>query len=322
MLELYLDESVSYFGPDPDRRALLVIAGYVAEAEEWAAFSKAWTQTLQTYQLSHFHAKEIRSRDARLFRHLSLDERRELLSGLCSLISQHVLLGVAGYMRPYDYEGATTQEVRSRMGSTYGALTYLLLMKLSGVLLNPSGTPDRVNIFLEAGHRNSREAVGQIAHYKASTEPVRESIDGVTDIIDLNPLRTSFMRIGDYGLLRKKEAPPLQAADLLAYLIGLSAHICEPAPVYDGVLDTLLQTRPHVLSPWGPQAVAEFVNAMPAAEAQAAANRADLYRLKRRLRSFGLKVREYPWGITMDGRHLSEDEWQNYLKNRMTLLDT
>jgi hypothetical protein len=26
-----------------------------------------------------------------------------------------------------------------------------------------------------------------------------------------------------------------------------------------------------------------------------------------------LKVKEYPWGITIDGRHLSEEEWQTYV---------
>ncbi len=317
MLELYLDESVSYFGPDPGRRDLLVIAGYVAEADAWVTFSKEWTEILHTYRLSHFHAKELRSRNARLYRHLDLKERQRLLAEFCSLIKQHLLLGIAGYIRPYDYERATTSEIRSRMGSTYGTLTNLLLVLLSGVLLNPSGTPDRVNVFLEAGHKNAREAVDQVAHYKASTEPVPETVDGVSgDVIHLNPLRTSFMRIGDHGLLRKKEAPPLQAADLLAYLVGLAAHIEDPAPVYDGVLDTLLESRLHVLTPWDPQAVAELADAMGAADEQAAVNRADLYRLKGRLRSFGLKVREYPWGITMDGRHLSEDEWKHYLATR------
>jgi Protein of unknown function (DUF3800) len=290
VLEVYLDESLSYFGLDPARTPLLVIAGYVAEEDEWESFSKGWAATLQAFQLSHFHAKELRSSDARLYRHLSFGQRRDLLSRLSALITKHTLLGVASYMRPTDYKHSTTPDFRARKGSTYGALVDLILMTLSNILVKPAADPERVNIFLESGHKNSREALCRIEYYKQETEPVPNDIEGNPNIINNNPLRTCFMRIGAYGLAAKREALPLQAADLLAYLIGAAAHMKDSHPVFDDTLDNLLQSRPHVLSPWGTEAVRTLIEAAEAGDREAAESRREFYHLKRYLRSFGLKL--------------------------------
>ena len=131
MLELYLDESISYFGPDLEGQSLLVMGGYVADRDHWSSFSGEWAEVLNGYGLTHFHAKQLRSGDDRLYQHLSFEQRRELLSSLCTLVSRHVLLGIVSYIPPDYYERTTTREFRNKMGSSYGILVDLILIQLS-----------------------------------------------------------------------------------------------------------------------------------------------------------------------------------------------
>src|ERR1041384_2098332 len=71
--------------------------------------------------------------------------------------------------------------------------------------------------------RGSQQCRRRIRAYQHDTEPVEwPPITGSPERIVPDPLRTSFMRVGSVSLVPKRSisTPAVQAADLLAYLIG------------------------------------------------------------------------------------------------------
>jgi hypothetical protein len=149
MLEAYCDESDSTtLGGEP----VLVLAGYLADESEWRNLISAWEkEILDKYKIPYFHAKELRSRNAKFYRHLDFAARRDLLNTACSLIKHNVRAGAIVYMRPSDWKRETTQRQRSKWGSAYGVCMEMLL---SPVLSKLVQGPERVSIFLEDGHAN------------------------------------------------------------------------------------------------------------------------------------------------------------------------
>ena len=105
MLVAYCDESDTLAGG----QQLLVLAGYLANEADWQAFITDWNvELLKPFRIPHFHAKDIRSRNAKLYRHLDLAERRQLLGTGSKLIVKHTRAGAIVYMRPADWRHETT----------------------------------------------------------------------------------------------------------------------------------------------------------------------------------------------------------------------
>jgi len=185
----------------------------------------------------------------------------------------HALSGFLTYLRPDDLKALSTPAERSRWGGAYGICAELLLCAISDHL----NRPERVDIYLEAGHANSAAALQKFRNFKSDTEPVEcpELADTTITNHDSTPeaqMRVSAMRIGSYGTVTKNESPPTQAADLFAYL-AVTALRNDNDPVYSGCLDLLLAGKPHVLSPWGPAKLAELVRSIRTVEEQWKAER-------------------------------------------------
>ncbi len=245
MLESYFDESEndSFIGGHP----LLVIAGYLSEKSSWDSFNDRWkSELLGPFRIPYFHSKDLRSQNARLYRHLSFERRRELLRKATTIIRDVASLGVVGYIRPHDWKQFASMSMRSRWGSSYGILMELLLSTLSEY----RQSTERVSVFLENGHGNADDAIRKIRAIQQATEPV-EPLDLPDEVMDVSVLeedqaRTRMMRIGDVALISKLTSAPTQAADLLAYLMA-SSCLKKPHPVFEGVFDELLEGTPHIL---------------------------------------------------------------------------
>ena len=221
MLEAYCDESDSVAGGSP----LLVLAGYLSDEADWRLFNKAWaSKVLDAYSIPYFHAKDLRSQNAKLYRHLNFKERRNLLEAACSVIGQHVKAGAIVYMRPSDWKNSTSPRQRSKWGSAYGICVELMVAVVLGEIV---GGPERVSVFLEDGHVNAADAIRKIHNYKHDTEPI-EYPEMALPVHTSEPnhpelrMREESMRIGDIALVSKVRSMPTQAADLLAYLVGSS----------------------------------------------------------------------------------------------------
>lgn len=315
MLEFYFDESESSIADHP----AVVIAGYGADDSNWRNFNQHWRQrVLSPFKIPYFHAKELRSQNARLYRHLGFAERRSLLQMVISVISDNVKTGASVYMRPHDWESITTHTMRTRWGSAYGMCMELLLAALSQGPF--SGTNrQRVNVFLEEGHVNAQDALQKVRNYKYDTESIEwPTLVGEAKVVDEDPLRMTAMQIGGSGLVAKRMTPPVQAADLLAFLMG-SAIRSSQHPVFSGVLDELLSRVPVLSSGWGPSSVQRSVEGIKQLEGYRRVMRTEMWQLKKQLREQGMTVYELPWGIVMD-RAPSGDEESQQLKEQVNAI--
>jgi len=154
-------------------------------------------------------------------------------------------------------------------------------------------SPERVGVFLEDGHANADDALIRIRNYKSDTEPMEyPEMAGPARIFSPEhpemKARIGAMRIGNFGLVPKATIPT-QAADFLAYLIGSALRPPSP-PVLDGILDDLLPRKPHLLSGWGPKAVAELAAKIREIESDRVETRSLNWQMKQALRDQGMRV--------------------------------
>ena len=308
MLETYFDESA------PGRRAddsLLIVAGYVGEEERWRIFEARWRIVLKEFRVSDFHMKNIRNLRHPSFRHLSAQQRRDLVLELIGAVSEAALLGSLVYLRPAEYEAVADSAFRSRYGSAYAMLVSLNLQQISRHLEGVEGFPHRTSVFIEDGHANARDALRVLANWKADTEPAPSEFEGFeVTTVKADVRRTSVLRIGEYGLGPKTTMYPLHAADMLAYLAN-SALSFKIDDFLRGLFDDLLPPIPHLSTYWDEAGLQEIVDAGRAFESENAAIRGNLHDMSQLLRRHNVKMRVLPWGYTIDGRHLSEEEWAN-----------
>jgi len=258
MREAYLDESSSTASGEP----VLIVAGFVSDKERWALFEEKWRETvLAPYKITHLHTKQLRSHNDKLYRHLNLDARKSLRSNAVETIAAHVESAFSIYMRPHDWQHATTAEERRRWGSCYGICTELLLVAMSE---NKYGgpAPERMNVFLEDGHANLGDALKRIRYYQQDTEPPEwpQLVDDA-NFNNVETQRLSAMRIGEVGTVSKLSSCAAQAGDMLAYLVGyvFSRHRTR---AFEGVFDHLLSLQPVCSTGYGPSSVTELTEAL------------------------------------------------------------
>ena len=322
MLEAYIDESGTQ---SKDTRSLLFLAAYVAESDNWAKVSTEWTQLLKEYKVPHFHMNELRNVTKGLYRHLSMPARMRLLDGLIGTLKKYALFGCLITLRPHEYAIVADQQFRNRYGSAYGMCVNLLLRQLHNSLLNPLSGPETINVFLERGHANEGDAIRQLKDWKELTDPPPNEVEG-QPVERKVPCfeRTDLLRIGTYGSGTKDQMPPLHAADLLAYIANSNAEIAlngRDDRFIEEIGDRLFASIPHISTSWNESALRSLVEAVREGDEEKSKVRSELHQMTKALNSFGLKVTKYPWGFTVDGRHLSEEEWRAYLAARPGIKD-
>lgn len=310
MLEVYVDESGTG-GRGPN--ALLIMAGYVGESEKWREFSTRWQATLQKFGLPYFHMRHFQNMDHQLFKHLSRAQRNELIDTLISELKNVAVLGFMVYMRPADYRQVTDREFRNQWGSAYGMCMNLVILQLNEVLITPQKFPETVDVFLEDGHSDARGALQQLLDWKRLTDPAPDEIEGVpTEQSFPDPERTSLLRIRSARLASKKTMLPLHAADTLASLANATLHFRDDA-FLDRIFNSLLASLPHISRSANREALAKAVAAAKRGDEVKASIRAANYEYKKTLRNLGLRIEQFPWGLTIDGQHLSDEDYEKIL---------
>jgi hypothetical protein len=318
MLEAYFDESGTHADP---REALLILAGYIADEEEWKTFYTRWKSVLDRFQLPRFHMKDIQNFRHPLFKHLSADDRRSLVVALIDAIADTAVLGTLHYMRLHEYKSVTTPPFRSRYGSAYGMLLTLTLLQLGSVLINPLKQPETIRVFLEAGHANANDALRLIKYWQEDTAPAPTEYQGEpVEVVREDPDRTSRLRIADFGLGSKENMYPLHAADMLAYLAS-SALSFKGDDFLTGLFDTLLPRFTHLSTYWDKAGLEEVVAFVKGGEKEKLALRTEMHELQKYFRSHNVRMSVLPWGYTIDARHLSEEEWLNAKQNMKAELE-
>jgi hypothetical protein len=114
---------------------------------------------------------------------------------------------------PNEFNRLTTKEWRQKNCGAYGACFGMMLSGLGEVLCS-NDEEEMVSMFIEDGHTNSGGALEVIRKYKETSD------DPEVPTVKLQNLP---LKIGAYGVVSKKLAPPLWASDLLAYGVNRMA---------------------------------------------------------------------------------------------------
>ena len=224
-------------------------------------------------------------------------------------------------MRPSDWKALTTANQRSRWGSAYGQCTNTVLYSLS----NHVAAPERVSVFFERGHANVEDALRKVGQYRYNTEPIEwpeivdsKPMENESEHIEIT-MRKTFMRIGEAGLVEKKASPPVQAADLWAYLAATTMSHTEDS-VFHGALDSLVSRRPHAVTGCGPNDLKSLILSFVATEEETKMTRRQIYEMKKLLRDEGMRVRELPWGLVID-KGANDKSSSDFDKQTAAILD-
>ena len=190
--EMYFDESGTHAGSP-----VMTLAGYMFKSDQSRRFSRDWQKCLDRLGLPGAHMTDCANGKAD-YAKLTMDERILSEKLLIQNIKRRTVFGLSVSVCP--------DEFKSIMGDYAKAMSaYTLLLMICVVKIRDWAQHNRYNgkiaYFFEAGHEHSSQA----NYYMNGLE-------------QLGPVVTEYNYYGGHAFLNKKDALPLQAADMLAWL--------------------------------------------------------------------------------------------------------
>ena len=255
----YLDES----GTHKSSKALSV-GGFLGKADEWGAFRVEWEDALRDFGLDYFHMASFESRIGEY--DWPNEVRRERITRLLGIINRHVLGSVGTVIPLADYDeifpedevppGPNVQQLapgiwapgslepgepepkvnpqpgdlRRKSGGPYGLAASATALSVSELVRPLSGDPHVAYVF-------ERGAIG-----------AGQILKVFQDIVSDEDTRRS-MRVLSIAFEDKREFPPLQAADLIAY--ELHKHLPRQLGIEDRPVRHTLRELGKMPRSWG-----------------------------------------------------------------------
>ena len=200
IITAYFDESGTH-GPSP----LSLMAGFIADARQWRKFEKRSAKLFARYRVNTFHSIDLRRGD-KDFRGWSVDKKIRFMDELQHIANETLERGFCSILRNDDYVSFYANKNRPKKvvrDSRYGLLFRASLASaIDGVLGVPrwrEGSPPKLYVVLEEGHRNAGDAVRLYEFVRSKLSDHRQG--------PLSGLRFKS----------KAESLPLAAADLFAH---------------------------------------------------------------------------------------------------------
>jgi hypothetical protein len=189
MLAAYLDDSGTHGGSP-----LAVVGGAVGTLAEWIKFSKLWKRELRRHNLEFFRMADFVSGYG-AYRGWGDSKKRNLLSALVSLIKRHSRLLIGNAVFPSDFAAAYAQHPTPCIKDAYHFCAVMTLPMI-GYWEVRSGP---VALIFESGNKLLDEYF-RLVQKDFSNDVARDAYG-----------------IGSITLGNKRDMPPLQAADIVAY---------------------------------------------------------------------------------------------------------
>ena len=82
MMEAYFDESGTH------NKSLLVIAGFVSDADKWRAFEAHAEAIKRDFNIEYFHSKKKRNKHSSLYKHLSPSQSDDMEAALSKAVCE------------------------------------------------------------------------------------------------------------------------------------------------------------------------------------------------------------------------------------------
>lgn len=197
MLEIYIDDS----GKENDSPSF-VLAGYLASAEAWSAFSQQWQGILDDANIPAFHMVEA-WRMGHKYRHLGILGRNQLVQDLLSCITQYVehafVLSID--LEAYRHWFAREEEPDLVPTRPYHFAFHSIQLLIADYIYRWRDDKDFRVIFDEQGGESARILLNAVDRSKAFAATKRP-----------------HMRMPIPTFETDLDAIPLQAADMLAWL--------------------------------------------------------------------------------------------------------
>jgi hypothetical protein len=195
MFHAFLDESGTHHGA----RAMAV-AGYVASLKEWQAFNLEWQRALSDFGISDFfHMNKFEGarngRGAPPYNSWSAELKEKRFETLVSLINHYARMSVGVVMDTSTFAECVSQTLSSRFGGMYGIASVACALEVARTVVDKQAAA-LVHYTFESGRR--------AGYLKMAFDEVRG-----------HPL----FRVHGVAFLHKRDATPLQAADILAYCL-------------------------------------------------------------------------------------------------------
>lgn len=190
MLAAYFDESGTHANSP-----VVAVAGYVAPVSEWLRFENEWRFFLKEAGVDYFRMSEFENRQGP-FANWNKDKRIDVLTKLLKTIQFRIHLGVGAATVIQDFEA-----VAHKFNPPCSAYAFSIVQCLNfvGEWADECGHTQPIAYYFENG-----------AGYNSEIDFWRQRI--------LNKETTKRRyRFGSLTVIDKRDFPPLQAADILAY---------------------------------------------------------------------------------------------------------
>lgn len=193
LVEAYFDESGSHEGSKT-----LCVAGYLFEKGQVTRLSEEWAAVLDKYQLPYFRMVDCAHGNGP-FANLSRQQRIQVEANMIGILKRRAGMGFAESVDVAAYYDVVPPELRVA-GSPYSFCVRNILDAIGG-FFHFHKFRGKSAYFFEAGHESRAEA------------------DRVIEALFINPLIERVYKHGyvSHSFVLKREAPAVQAADLLAW---------------------------------------------------------------------------------------------------------
>lgn len=178
-----------------DASKAAVVAGFVSNVSQWEAFTEKWVDVLKQAGLDYFHMVDFAHNKGQ-FKGWTEQRRRDLLNDLLPIIQEHTFWSVGIIVFKSVFDEVISEPVRQMLGDHYGFASLACWRHLGLVMKQVDGWMD---CKMEFGARGTGAL--QLLYQEGSKFP--------TWCNEHRVLGLSFNA--------KRDFPPLQAADILAY---------------------------------------------------------------------------------------------------------
>lgn len=175
----------------------LIVSALIGQTTQMKRLKAKWTGKIAEAGIEFFHGKEHWNGRSKAYRGLSTTKRKTVLKSLAGCIGKYSALSIGVEIDIKDFETRATDRFKNTFGSAYAFGIHLMLVILRLHLELSRSTHEGINILIEEGHNNSRQAIDQIVIWKMRPGAV--------------------LKIVSEGLGNKIDNPILQASDMVAY---------------------------------------------------------------------------------------------------------
>jgi hypothetical protein len=237
MIKVYLDESGIHQGA-----AVCTVAGYAAPWRAWKKiFVKEWPRVLKRFGLSDFHAKRFFKRAGDEYAGWTEGETIDCFNQLVAVINQAHLTPVGAAVVTQSFWKLSQEERRWITGAEFDVDTSKWLD--SGAPKTPYHLPVRHAVIESAKFGSPDNKVHYVHDRQDQYAPL--VLEGFNQLKETLRSRDN---LGDMVFSGRREAIPLQAADLIAYHVAKYAEsrlqTGEPHPTPSYEMQRLME-RPN-----------------------------------------------------------------------------